>query len=1705
MPAYGTKDSVLWLADVPGDQRECRSPFLTAEPDESPEFWLEVRKTKPPVRPRVPDAVIDWVREQDLDSPDTEPDILSEITVLVEKEVADPEPPPNEQRIIVQKFPEIRRLEEHPKVQDMWLDYLTDKWVPWAAEMRRWQAVHRVYEDADVMRRRLEEAEERYELFLGVGLLQWRDSKGRTVKRHLLTGPAEVEFDAARGIIAVVPAASFETFRVELDMLDPEDQPQLSGTRVYDGLEELDIQAWDQSKISGILLEIANRAKADSEVDMGALAPAPRAEDTLRVVFAPAVVLRERRPTAFEETVGKLLPFVEGEADAGTTAPWDRFLAEGQPVPASGQESALTRGDVATEALPERVLFPLPTNQEQRQILDRHRAFPCVVVKGPPGTGKSHTIANLMCHLLASGERVLVTAQAPKALTVLRDKLPEDLQDLCVTALGSSREDQRLLEESVLGILRRQNEWQGAVSAQKRIDQLEQELLALEEELSRTEGQLRESREAETHSHRLIGGYEGTAARIAERLDQERDALGWFPEALHGQPSFPFQRAEVEVVASVHAELSHELEDDLRLDTGDFDIPDLDEFQRLRDELIRATRYAGRSEELADSDKLRAIERFPTEPVERTAASLRAVDEAMVEASHVLGDLAEQVLQDLLIGRRERWHQVRERAADVVRQIDKSVERLGGARVALPSDVTRDRLLADAKDRLQHFQRGGWRGFWLLKPRVIRETDYLEKRCAVDGRPPSDHDRLLKVVAFLQINALVDTFADLWPDPFHHVSEGLTQAIGLVREHVDTFGRVLDLFDDLGSDPFPCVPLAQRADTADPAERAAWLSAVDARLAKAREQEAKEPLSRCLDSIVRCRNLQRSHPCLAELEDALRKVEPIAWGPAWEKRERLREKQHRLAQYKQLLGGLEETSTSLAAVLREHQGDPTWNSRLMNIESAWAWASARGWLGDVADRDRNQKLVRSYHRTRARIEEKTGEIAALQAWHRFFERLDESTVQYLKAWTRVQDRVGKGTGKYAYKHRKTARGYLTRCIPKIPAWIMPLHKLWDTVEPAPGLFDTVIIDEASQAGIDALPILMLAKRIIVVGDEKQNSPEAVGVREDDVARLALKYLQDFYFRDEFRPNTSFFDHAERSFGNVISLREHFRCVPEIIRFSNDLCYRDAPLIPLRQAPPDRLQPLRTTYVEGGMCEGVRQNIHNRVEAQEVVETVCKCLDDEAYDGKSMGVIALQGRVQAEVIASMLAGTVDPSVIKERRLRCGVPATFQGDERDVMFLSLVMAPNVHHRALTTPPDVRRFNVAMSRARDQAWLFHSVQVHDLSAECLRHKALTFFQGRLPEVVERLREDRERLEREVRRPSRRPKEQPPPYESWFEVDVALELLRRDYRILPQYEVAGKRIDIVIESLDVRLAVECDGDAWHGPDEYEHDMARQRQLERAGWTFVRVRESEFYADRTGAIEDVVRACDELGVRPVDMFAPAEAPGEQQTHDEEDSSRELAEDELPEAEDTSTQERVASESGPFTGYSKELDFPDPRHASAGNVRAVLRTIIEKECPLTRASACSLYLKGCPHIQRRGKAVLQSLNQAIAAMLRAGEIVQEDELKTGSPESLVLRSADAPRVRERPAGRRDLREIPPSELAVVLDRLGGSIPDGERSDDDLFRKLLDHYGFSHMTSVRRRHLRLVLDRRDAEGDEPPRGNADSEGDKPRLIQRHSGG
>jgi hypothetical protein len=79
------------------------------------------------------------------------------------------------------------------------------------------------------------------------------------------------------------------------------------------------------------------------------------------------------------------------------------------------------------------------------------------------------------------------------------------------------------------------------------------------------------------------------------------------------------------------------------------------------------------------------------------------------------------------------------------------------------------------------------------------------------------------------------------------------------------------------------------------------------------------------------------------------------------------------------------------------------------------------------------------------------------------------------------------------------------------------------------------------------------------------------------------------------------------------------------------------------------------------------------------------------------------------------------------------------------------------------------------------------------------------------------------------------------------------------------GYRIDMVVEGADRRrLAVECDGDRYHGPEQWRQDMRRQRVLERVGWRFWRCFASSFYRDPDGVLNDLIEMLTRMGIQPI-------------------------------------------------------------------------------------------------------------------------------------------------------------------------------------------------------------------------------------------------
>ena len=1444
--------NVLWLNDVPR-QTGCFTQAWGRDEDHDSDIWVEIRRPIEPEVPSVPDVCRVWVRPKSLRNKSDIPELPEEITEQIEN------PSWSEDSEQPQSIPHSKRLEDYPKVQHAWDSYINGPWLSWQKEHNVWTTIHKVYSQLFAIRQEQSRLSEEYELVLGLGLLIWRSPSGQHIRRHVIVADAMLEFEAGQGMFTLKPHAVGAKLRPELDMLDVQELPPNAEKGAMEGFSESD-DPWERDVVDGVLKALVHSIDTQGRYSDSLDATDVPFRENPVVVYAPALILRKRSAKGLTDTLKRIREQIETGEDIPNEF---RDLAEIPSTnnPHTDGESTQTNSEFDGE-----VFFPKPSNEEQRLIVDKIRAANGVLVQGPPGTGKSHTIANLICHLLATGQRILVTAKTPRALEVLEGLVPKELRSLCINLIGSGSEGRRSLESSVSGILQQHNVWNEEESRRER-ERLDQELRQLREEKSRTERRLRDIRESETHSSSISAGtYQGTAAEIAEAVNGDRNDYEWFTDDVREDRTCPISENGMRKVLKGLRHFTPQKRQELTLELPDA-LPSSTRWENLIENEVNAAKEENSVVNDADERVADELSGSNSAFIESLRDALKAFLDKRRRLMAADEPWMKGVLQAIIAGQSAAWCERLRDTRDVITEIEQGVEAADNTDIDNPKEINLNSLHQVVNELLIYLKKnGGKLTLWRILPKSIVEHRRLIKDVRVNGSKPSTLTEFEVLESVLRVRRECEKAWGFWVGRVAR-PQGPYQL--QVRE-LESLSEVLEDALSLEELTKKCRELiGQCAAINEPLwsnESQVETMVASCRLAIARQRKHASQLEiRNIEepvAILAARS--NAHPLICKLRDAIRERNEDEFLDVANSIQDLRNEREHLRQLNNDVLATRQHLPSLMDVLEQTCNEPCWDERVNRIQDAWRWAYARYWVEDFISQEDAPALAQRAKQIEDEINNTIAQLSALHAWSFCFSRLKEKHRRHMEGWSQAMQKYGKGTGKYAAHHLRTAQHHLDQCSEAVPAWVMPLHNVWDTVNPAPGMFDVIIVDEASQCGVEAMPLLYLGRKILIVGDDKQISPEAVGLPQDAVHRLIGNFLYDYEFKAAFDVVSSIFDHGKLRYGTQhITLREHFRCMPEIIRFSDNLCYSDTPLIPLRQYGPDRLIPLERLFVSGGYREGSGSRVINRPEAEAIVDKIVELCNESTgrYDGKSMGVVVLQGEAQARLIETQLLERLGAQEMEDRRLICGNPYSFQGDERDIIFLSLVAAPNERIGTLTKATDERRFNVAASRAKDQMFLFHSVTRDDLSPVCLRRRLLEFFENTALPTIDDI--DWNRLERLARVENRQIVKPPNPFESWFELDVGLKIARRGFHVIPQYEVASRRIDLVVEGGNARLAVECDGDAWHGPDEYEADMFRQRQLERCGWEFFRVRQSAFIHDKERALEGLWRALDEREIFP--------------------------------------------------------------------------------------------------------------------------------------------------------------------------------------------------------------------------------------------------
>jgi len=1349
---------MMWLNSVPKHPSIIVHEYITNLKDQNEEgatgneILLEVTRPEMTPCPKPPEILSGWV-VPGWTKLDKKAEVLKSRNILSEK---------NETEIV--KFDD---SDERKESFSLW-NKKRKQWIE--NEKLTWDAIkffERMYEFYGHMERE----GERVELLIGDGLLECSSDNGIKISHPVLLQRLELEFKPGKKQPQFVISRKEQQPELYMDFL--RSLPDVDTQQVVQCVDELRSSGYDplgQDDTSGFLRRIIQGLfpGGGQFVESGD----QKNPDSITIERNPVIFMRQRH-AGLGQAIDNLLQDVAKRIEEGqpfSIALLQILGIDKVKVPLSEEQNETTTfGNEDSE-----ILLSKAANKEQLQIAKQLKRRGTVLVQGPPGTGKSHSIANLVGHLLSEGKRVLVTAQSPKALKVLREQIVPEVQSLCVSVLHKEKENIEELHKSVRVISEKLSRPEKPL--EKEVKQIREERNVILEELKNFRQQLFDAREDEIRE--VVFGGNGIRPIDAAKIvynNMEKD--NWIPGPVILGVGLPITSEECAVLYrtnTISASVGQEL-DSKRPDLST--LPSAQNFEKIIKELSN----------IEKEDIFYGAEYWNEEIESLNREKLENLIDSSSKASAFLEDSPPWQMEIVQAGRdgdvsKKTWINF----ADFIEKTWSEIQELNSLIMQYGPVVGDKRpsheLLAIINEIVAYVDNG--QNLGLLQKVINRSWFQFLDTVQISGRQIDykNKDHLLALQALLKVADLRQELSQRWERSMTHggapkvsdlgdkPEQVCRQFVSLIKEalewHVSIWTPLELDFNQLG------FKWSNYLDSTKP------LTGENAQLRRLRSAVMGD-LGKILQSKLL---LQRK----SEIDLSISN-----WKKVLSKESKNDSKATRLL--RQALSdndytGYTKAHSELVDLARVEE---EWNLRRTMIDKiskcAPSWASAL-------------ELRQGVH-----LETSVpGDVEAAWKWRQLHDELEKrSLVSLEELQVRIED----------------------------------LNKQ---------LFDVVIIDEASQSDPLTMFALYLGEQAVVVGDDEQVTPTTSGLQSDEIIKLIKTYLHDVPHQEFYDGQTSIYAFAQTVFGDIIRLTEHFRCAPDIIAFSNALSY-DGEIKPLKEENSISLHPSVIPYRVSGVCD---DNKTNTVEADTITALICSAIEQSEYKDKTFGVVTLRGDRQAEEIQKKLLSKISSEIYQRRRILCGSPAHFQGDERDVMFLSMVDSPtggplNLQDGDANRKLFRKRYNVAASRAKDQMWLVYSLNhENDLKSGDIRK--------RLIEHMHDPKAWRRELDALISKA-----------DSPFEEKVIARLLQRDFKIQPQYPVGAYRIDMVVTGDGKQVAIECDGERWHGPDKLKEDMDRQAILERLGWKFIRIRGSLFFRDPDRAMDIVFSKLAEMGILP--------------------------------------------------------------------------------------------------------------------------------------------------------------------------------------------------------------------------------------------------
>ena len=1125
---------------------------------------------------------------------------------------------------------------------------------------------------------------------------------------------------------------------------------------------------------------------------------------------------------------------------------------------ASEEENENTEKDFREEE----ILFVKDANTEQVNIAKQIEKNNAVVVQGPPGTGKTHTIANLLGHFLAQGKNVLVTSQTKKALRVLKEKIPKSIQGLCISILDDDNSDMRKSVETI-------SEKLGNFTSEKlkkEVEELEKIRIKECNDLENITDQMCGIRYRESKSIDF-NGETFFIKDIAKYLRENPEIAGKIPGKISELVPCPITNDEFSFLKTKYRQqVSENEEKEIVLGLNNIsDYLDVSEFEELVDDKKRTWKEL---EKLLNDNSFN-IDSNILYVNGKEIIDLKKFKENYDVKQTIPKELTEDMEKwkvDVAIsggtdnGNKINWQNFIEDIKELYKYLNNLRPKLFKKRIDFSGIA-----LSDAVKMIQELKNAFNNPGFMFGLNVKKEKNRIGSRITLNEETVKDVAECNLLLEYFNLLIQEKELKESWKELIENNGGISADSLGgsfidyafeSVKE-IEYFlnwnykekAKLLKNIENLGINR-NClfketnISMEEIKDILNSVKNIEKVMEIGSKALILSEKEEKYSLY-----TEKIKNITKKDSILDEkIKNAVVNEEIKEYSKNLKQLEILSAKQEYYKKREDILERINKTAFKWYEELK--------NGKIEEIEDiceVWKWKQLSQEL-EKLEKEPYEDLEKKAFEKRENIKKATLELVEKKSWYHvlnFIEKKENLMVsQALRGWEQTIQKIGKGTGKNASLYRKQAKEKMNICQKAVPAWIMPMNKVIDTLNPAENKFDVIIIDEASQSDISSLVLLYMAKKVIIVGDDKQVSPLDIGVSVEKVNSLREKYIKGKIINDDlYGLNSSLYSVATTTY-RPLMLKEHFRCVPEIIGYSNKTSY-DLKIKPLRESGSSNLKPAVINYKVPGMRDEKRKI--NELEAKTVVSLIKACIEMKEYADSSFGVISLLGDEQSDLIQKMIVEKIDVTDIEKHDILCGNSSHFQGDERDVIFLTMVDSNSgeVPLRVMTDGTESarkKRYNVAASRAKNQMWVVNSLDVdNDLKTGDIRKEFLEYVSS--PKEM--------LLTEEMEKNS----------ESVFEEKIAKYLISEGYHIEQQWEAGLYKIDMVALFQDKKVAIECDGEKWHSTEErIREDMERQNILERCGWEFIRIRGSRYFKNPESIMKALIEELNRKGIYPESM-----------------------------------------------------------------------------------------------------------------------------------------------------------------------------------------------------------------------------------------------